>query len=492
MKKIVEATSLLIMGFLYLMIVSQVFLTNVKLMLAIKLLLYFSSIIMSVYCVIIICNASRYKVNNRASFIAISSCLLNICLIVIIVLDIGFRGDSEKMGILCMCLFILEIGQLSSIFTALLPITTGKGYIKKCLMLLAGEILFWCLVADVFRYFPQNNQAYCVGKSLYIICIIGMGYFFRDQFNKNEKQYFAYAVIIKMIGTIVKINFIHLSLEVMIMVLNILQCLYFIVLLVFISDMINGELWKEISLDLKTKEDKVLQGFNERRRLEMATKVIDCSINEMSHSMKEVAARMKDDTRGLMYLYKIEDNCKRLERLNHNIVLLSQLEDKNLQTEMLQFQKIDIAKLVYETVNSLEPYVQEKKMHMTLKLSDHIEAEIDPQAIERTLINLISNAVKYNKTNGFIDVNLVGKKNFIFLSVKDTGIGMSEENMQVAFERFERMKHQTMQEGSGLGLAIVKALVAKHQGEIHIKSKVDIGTIISIKLPKRHIQSQEN
>ena len=98
---------------------------------------------------------------------------------------------------------------------------------------------------------------------------------------------------------------------------------------------------------------------------------------------------------------------------------------------------------------------------------------------------MISNAIKYNKTNGRVDIKLKKNQKDMYFSVEDTGIGIAKEDQERIFQRFYRVDKQRSKTipGTGLGLSIVKHVVYYYNGKIHVFSKEDIGTKITIELP---------
>jgi two-component system phosphate regulon sensor histidine kinase PhoR len=101
-------------------------------------------------------------------------------------------------------------------------------------------------------------------------------------------------------------------------------------------------------------------------------------------------------------------------------------------------------------------------------------------------VNLIENAVKYNKPNGRVDISLKEENRKVILAVKDTGIGIPSEYQGRVFERFFRVDYGRNKKvgGTGLGLSIVKHIVTIYGGKISLQSKKDNGTTITIELHK--------
>jgi len=103
--------------------------------------------------------------------------------------------------------------------------------------------------------------------------------------------------------------------------------------------------------------------------------------------------------------------------------------------------------------------------------------------ITRLIINLIDNAIRYNKKGGRVSVSINRENDFAKIIVEDNGIGMSEEVIPYIFNRFYQVEKSRGNIGTGLGLSIVKWIVDLHKGEINIESKVNQGSKFVIKLP---------
>jgi len=104
------------------------------------------------------------------------------------------------------------------------------------------------------------------------------------------------------------------------------------------------------------------------------------------------------------------------------------------------------------------------------------------QMLDEVIFNLCDNAIRYNKENGKVYVSVGEEDDNVYLSVRDTGIGIDEEYRERIFERFYRVDKSRSKEtgGTGLGLAIVKHIVALHHAELRLDSEVGVGTEIRI------------
>ena len=106
--------------------------------------------------------------------------------------------------------------------------------------------------------------------------------------------------------------------------------------------------------------------------------------------------------------------------------------------------------------------------------------------MEDIIYNLIQNAIKYNKNNGKVDIDIKQDRKNVIITIADTGIGISDMDIDRIYERFFRSdrSHSSNIEGSGLGLAIVKHGINLHNGTITCDSKLNVGTTFTLSIPK--------
>ena len=133
--------------------------------------------------------------------------------------------------------------------------------------------------------------------------------------------------------------------------------------------------------------------------------------------------------------------------------------------------------------------------NLNLIFDTNVEEKIisfDPDNIERIMLNLISNAIKFNKDNGMISVEINCEED-VKISVKDNGIGIPYDKLDTIFGRFEQVKNKmnNNREGSGIGLSLVKSLVNMHDGNISVKSKLGEGSEFIITLPDVLIEGEK-
>lgn len=178
----------------------------------------------------------------------------------------------------------------------------------------------------------------------------------------------------------------------------------------------------------------------------------------------------------------IERESERLLFLINDIIRLSEIEEK---TEKI-LAPINLYDSSEYAINLLSQKANNKNISIVLDSPKNIMVNAHDGYMNELLINLIDNAIKYNKDGGSIKVSLLEDDNKVTISVADTGIGISKQDCSRIFERFYRVdkSHSKKIGGTGLGLSIVKHIVNYHNGEIHLKSELGVGTTISVDIPK--------
>lgn len=183
------------------------------------------------------------------------------------------------------------------------------------------------------------------------------------------------------------------------------------------------------------------------------------------------------------YMDVMNRNCNRLLKLINNLIDYSKIENNNY---VIDKRSVDIVYLVEETVLDMKEYIEEKGIELIFDTDvEEKSIQCDKLDIERCIINLVSNAVKFTPEGGLIEVVLHDLHDKVKISVRDNGIGISEENQKIIFDRFNQGVDKSSEQkgGSGLGLTITKQLINLHGGEIYVDSKVDEGSEFVIILP---------
>ncbi len=189
----------------------------------------------------------------------------------------------------------------------------------------------------------------------------------------------------------------------------------------------------------------------------------------------------------------LEKNLKRLRQNSYRILkLVNNLIDSNrIDSGKFNYtpRNCDIISLVEDICMSTSDFI--KNMGMNIVFDTDKEEKIiavDIDSIERIILNLISNAIKFSKENGLIEV-YIKCNDTIDIIIKDNGIGIEPNNMEKVFDRFEQVKNNDKKNGSGIGLSLVRSLVEMNNGIIKVKSKIGIGTEFIISLEDKILEN---
>lgn len=181
----------------------------------------------------------------------------------------------------------------------------------------------------------------------------------------------------------------------------------------------------------------------------------------------------------------LRQNCYRLQRLVNNLIDITKIDSGYLE---IGFKNLNIVSLVEEIVLSVREYMENSGISVLFDtdMEEKIIA-VDPDKIERIILNLISNAVKFTSPGGNISVNIYDRESEVLIAVKDTGCGIPADKLNLIFERFRQVDGSLARnhEGSGIGLSLVKSLVELHGGKIDVKSECGRGSEFIIRIPVR-------
>jgi two-component system phosphate regulon sensor histidine kinase PhoR len=186
------------------------------------------------------------------------------------------------------------------------------------------------------------------------------------------------------------------------------------------------------------------------------------------------------------FLENASRNVERLANLIDDLDIISSLESGQQQLHLSEFVIQDLIREVYDSL-SIKAADKNAKCVIKKGCEAPIMVHADKEKTRQVLINLVDNAIKYGKQNGFIEASVYdtdGKN--ILVEISDDGIGIAEEHLPRIFERFYRTDYGRSRNigGTGLGLAICKHIIEAHGHNIHVRSKLDIGTTFGFTLSK--------
>ncbi|MCI9245902.1 MAG: cell wall metabolism sensor histidine kinase WalK [Clostridia bacterium] len=187
------------------------------------------------------------------------------------------------------------------------------------------------------------------------------------------------------------------------------------------------------------------------------------------------------------FLGVISSEARRMARLVTDLLVLSRYDNKKITKEEVEF---DLGDLTKKCIERLKFEVEKKNHHIECFVTANVPpVKADKYGIERVILNIITNAIKYTPENGMIKVYVGFVYNDAYIKIIDNGIGIPEQDLSRIFERFYRVDKARTREmgGTGLGLSIAKEILDQNNGSIDIKSEVGKGTEIVIRVPTKKL-----
>ena len=191
---------------------------------------------------------------------------------------------------------------------------------------------------------------------------------------------------------------------------------------------------------------------------------------------------VEDPQTALRFLDRILQQSARLQALLEDLLTLSRLESLEGKKEA---DAVSLDRLLEDCLEPIAPQIQEKEIRLEIATEAHPIVLGDREALERLVINLLDNAVKYNRTGGSVTARLALENGDALLEVVDSGIGIPAGSLNRVFERFYRVdKGRSREEGgTGLGLAIVKHVAQLHGGRVEVTSELGKGSRFRVCIP---------
>ena len=262
-----------------------------------------------------------------------------------------------------------------------------------------------------------------------------------------------------------------------------------------IEDLTDGMLDEEISVPDYTETELITDAFN---KMVNRMKILDESrqefVSNVSHELKTPLTSMKvlaDSLVGQqgvpeeLYQEFMSDITAEIDRENKIITDLLSLVKMDKKGQTLNIESMNINNLLEQILKRLRPIAQQKNVEIVMESFRPVTAEIDETKFSLAISNLVENAIKYNRDNGWVHVSLNADHKFFYIKVEDSGIGIPEEDQAYIFERFYRVDKSHSREigGTGLGLAIARNAVIVHRGSIKVYSAEGEGTTFTVRIP---------
>ncbi len=204
------------------------------------------------------------------------------------------------------------------------------------------------------------------------------------------------------------------------------------------------------------------------------------SMKVLAESVTQNEAATVDDYKEFMV--DIVDEIDRETKIINDLLTLVRTDSK--QDEM-NFDETDINEMIETIVKTVKPLAKQRGIKLTYDSFREVTARVDAVKLSLAISNLIENAVKYNIDNGWISCSLNADKEFFYIKVADSGVGIPDDAKDRVFDRFYRVDKARSRDtgGTGLGLSITRSIVNAHKGTIKLYSESGKGTTFTVKIP---------
>ena len=248
------------------------------------------------------------------------------------------------------------------------------------------------------------------------------------------------------------------------------------------------------TLEIKIKE-RTQELIKSLKEIERINKAKSDFISTLSHELRTPLTSIKGFSSLLIEnkfgklpleaknrLEKIDENINKLVDMVNTLLDISRIESKKTE---IKIAPSDIVSLINEIVDFLTPQMQTKNIKCNLELPPSLIVYMDRSLIERVLVNLLNNAIKFTQEQGKIDIKIKREDKSAIIIISDTGCGIEKENIDRIFDEFFRVNNPiNMQiKGSGLGLSLVKKIIESHKEKIWVESEIGKGTTFYFTLP---------
>ncbi|MDD5194887.1 MAG: HAMP domain-containing sensor histidine kinase [Candidatus Omnitrophica bacterium] len=254
----------------------------------------------------------------------------------------------------------------------------------------------------------------------------------------------------------------------------------------------NIKLFEELYRTKDELEKKIKERTNELvkslREIEVVSRAKSDFVSSVSHELRTPLTSVKGFSSLLVEekfgklppeakerLKKIDENVNKLVDMVNTLLDISRIESGRME---IKIAPCDIVKVIKETSDFLSPQLHAKEIKFNLDVPEALSVYMDKNLIERVLINLINNAIKFTPKAGMITISCKQEGLKCVVSVSDTGFGIEEENLEKIFQEFFRVDNPINREmrGTGLGLSLVKRIIENHKEKTWVASKVGSGT----------------
>ena len=397
-----------------------------------------------------------------------------------------------------------ELSQLSNVYDGRVMVIDEEYHIiKDTFGVEAGKTI---LSPDVIQCFSGTGTSHYDGENRYIEITTPI-------MEKENKESHVKGVILVSIST----DIIHDTLSELESKANLLFLMAMLVVIVagsfvayvmtkpfgeisqVIEDITEGYDSDNLHVDTYTETMQISEAFNKMRS---RMKVLDDSrqefVSNVSHELKTPLTSMKvladsllaqEDAPVELYKEFMGDITEEIERENKIINDLLSLVKMDKTAADLNIKSENINEVVERILKRLRPIAALRNIELVFESFRPVPAEVDEVKLSLAISNLVENAIKYNKENGWVQVSLNADHKYFYVKVADSGMGIPQESLDHIFERFYRVdkSHSKEISGTGLGLAIARNAIITHRGAIKVHSEEGEGTTFTVRVPLNYI-----
>lgn len=267
--------------------------------------------------------------------------------------------------------------------------------------------------------------------------------------------------------------------------------------------LLNGVADGNLDLDIMVDSYKETAGISESvsqtfRKLKAVDQSRQEFVSNVSHELKTPLTSIRVLADSLMsmeeappelyqeFMVDISDEIDREGKIIDDLLTLVKMDRSSPDLNITQ---ININALMEQILKRLRPIAKKRNIELIFESIRDVTADVDEVKLSLALNNLVENAVKYNREEGWVRVILDADHKFFYIKVIDNGIGIPEEFQEHVFERFYRVDKARSREtgGTGLGLAITRSIIIMHRGAIKLQSKEEEGTTFTVRIPLNYI-----
>lgn len=261
----------------------------------------------------------------------------------------------------------------------------------------------------------------------------------------------------------------------------------------------DGYLTENVTISGYSEIEQISEAFNQMlQRIRKLDESRQEFVSNVSHELKTPITSMKvladsllsqEDVPNELYKEFMVDIADEIDRENKIITDLLSLVKLDKTSADMNITVVSINELLELILKRLRPIAATRNIELVLESFRDVTAEIDEVKLTLALSNLIENAIKYNRNDGWVKVSLNADHKFFIIKVADSGVGIPEDVQDRVFERFYRVDKARSREtgGTGLGLSITKNIVIMHNGQIKLYSNEKEGTTFSVRIPLTYI-----